>query len=339
MCYLVGAQDYGVALADRILHPVRVVTQRTGLSPDLLRAWERRYRIVRPNRSRGGQRLYSDEDIERLRLIHKAVLAGRSISQVAPLDDDTLARLVGEEDSSGSAVEPVDDEEGTLLEQSRNECRAAVERIDGPSLERALRTAAHRFSVPVLLDHLVAPLLREIGDRWESGELQPIHEHAASVEIQRLLTWIVLTTPVAQDAPLIAVATPSGQQMELGALMVAATAAAEGWRVAWFGPDLPAADIIQGVESRRPSVVAISLVHQTRDPALHRELQGIAEGVAGKAVLLVGGRAAPAHALMLERMGALVMHDLAPLRNWLRTVAGRPHGNPEAPSDRAGVPR
>jgi methanogenic corrinoid protein MtbC1 len=138
------------------------------------------------------------------------------------------------------------------------------------------------------------------------------------VEIHRLLTWIVLTTPIAADAPLIAVATPAGQQMELGALMVAAIAAAEGWRVAWFGPNLPAADIIHGVATRRPAAVAISLVHQTRDPALHHELQQIAEGVAGKAVLLVGGRAAPAHALMLERLGATVMHDLSSLRSWLR---------------------
>ena len=304
-------------VAEKVLHPVRVVTQRTGLSPDLLRAWERRYRLVRPTRSAGGQRLYSDEDIERLRLIHKAVLAGRAISQVAPLDRDTLTELVGRDDSSG-AVEPMPDEDGPMLARALDECRAAVERIDGPALERALRRAAHRFSVPVLLDHLLHPLLREIGERWEAGELQPIHEHAASVEIHRLLTWIVVSTPIAEDAPLIAVATPAGQQMELGALMVAATAAAEGWRVAWFGPNLPAADIIHGVESRRPVAVAISLVHQTREPELHRELQSIAEGVAGKAVLLVGGRAAPPHALLMERLGAVVMQDLAPLRLWLR---------------------
>jgi MerR family transcriptional regulator, light-induced transcriptional regulator len=245
------------------------------------------------------------------------VLSGKAISQVAPLDLSALAGLV-KSDSSGSGVESLPDDDTPRLARALDECRAAVERIDGPALERALRRAAHQFSVPVLLDHLLVPLLRAIGERWESGELQVIHEHAASVEIHRLLTWIVVSAPIAEDAPLIAVATPSGQQMELGALMVAATAAAEGWRVAWFGPNLPAADIIHGVESRRPAVLAISLVHQTRDAALHRELLSIAEGVAGKAVLLVGGRAAPAHALLMERLGAIVMQDLMPLRSWLR---------------------
>lgn len=306
-------------MAARVYHPVRVVTQRTGLSPDLLRAWERRYRVVRPRRSPGGQRLYSDEDIERLRQLHRAVLGGRTIGQVARLDRDTLARLV-EADSSGSGtVDVVPDEDATALQRLHDECWSAVQRIDAPALERHLRQAAHRFSVPVLLDHLIAPLLREIGDGWEAGTLQPIHEHAASVEIHRVLTWIVQSTPARADAPLIAIATPAGQQMELGALMVAASAAAEGWRVAWFGPNLPSSDIVLGVESLKPAAVAISLVHQTREQELHRELERIARGVSGNVPLLVGGRAAPAFSLLLERLGAIVLPDLASFRVWLRS--------------------
>lgn len=106
--------------------------------------------------------------------------------------------------------------------------------------------------------------------------------------------------------------------MELGALMVAASAAAEGWRVAWFGPNLPASDIVLGVESIAPDAVAISLVHQTRDPSLHKELERIARGLTGKVPLLVGGRAAPAFSLLLERLGATVLPDLASFRVWLR---------------------
>jgi hypothetical protein len=106
--------------------------------------------------------------------------------------------------------------------------------------------------------------------------------------------------------------------MELGALMVAASAAAEGWRVAWFGPNLPAGDIALGVDRLAPDAVAISLVHQTRDADLHRELERIARAVTPRVPLLVGGRAAGAHALLLERLGATVLPDLAALRAWLR---------------------
>src|SRR5918999_1092269 len=76
------------------VHPIGVVTRRTGLSPDLLRAWEKRYDVVKPARSGGGRRLYSDADIERLRLLYRATLAGRGIGQVATLSTPALAALV-----------------------------------------------------------------------------------------------------------------------------------------------------------------------------------------------------------------------------------------------------
>ena len=307
-------------MGPRLYHPVRVVTQKTGLSPDLLRAWEKRHRVVRPRRSAGGQRLYSDEDIDRLKHLHRAVLAGHSIGQVARLDRDALVRLVEGDSSGAPAIGAVPDEDVDVLQNLLDECLSAVQRLDAPGLERSLRQAAHRLSVPVLLDHLVTSLLRQIGDRWEAGLLKPVHEHAASVEVHNLLTWIMQSTPVRADAPLLAVATPAGQLMELGALMVAASAAAEGWRVAWFGPNLPAGDIVSGVETLKPAAIAISLVHQTREPGLHKELEQIARGVAGKVPLVVGGRAAAAYSLLLERLGAAVFTDLASFREWLRSA-------------------
>ena len=78
-------------------HPIRVVAQRTGLSPATLRAWERRYQVVEPGRSAGGQRLYSDRDVERLRRLHQLTEAGRPISLVASLPDEALEELQAED--------------------------------------------------------------------------------------------------------------------------------------------------------------------------------------------------------------------------------------------------
>lgn len=302
-----------------VLHPIRVVSQRTGLSPDLVRAWERRYHVVRPRRSEGGQRLYSDADIEHLSNLHRAVLAGRPVGQVARLDRAALAELVASdaEDARGPSPAAVPDEPAGRIDAALQDALQAVELMDVERLARTLHRAGRALSVPLLLERLVAPLLREIGARWEDGRLQPIHERLASVEVHRFLTWLVETARVEPDAPCLAIATPAGQLMELGALMVGATAAAEGWRVAWLGPNLPAPDILLGVRTLRPDAVAISLVHQTRDPALHRELEAIARGLSGLVPLLVGGRAAPALALHLERHGAIVMTELAALRAWL----------------------
>ncbi|MEJ7810707.1 MAG: MerR family transcriptional regulator, partial [Gemmatimonadaceae bacterium] len=81
-------------------HPIGVVAERTGLSPDVLRVWERRYGVVRPVRASGGQRLYSTADVERLRLLHRATEAGRNISQLARLSIGELGQLVQEDDAA-----------------------------------------------------------------------------------------------------------------------------------------------------------------------------------------------------------------------------------------------
>ena len=312
-------------MTHQLYHPLRVVIQRTGLTADLIRAWERRYSVVKPKRSTGGQRLYSEADIEHLAHLHRAVLAGRSIGQVVVLDRAGLAELVAADagrEVADSAVAPTGQAEPVTA--AYREAMAAIERLDSESLEGTLRRAALQFNVPVLLDHLVAPLLRELGERWEDGTLHVIHEHVASVEVQRLLTWLVQSARVEGGAPLLAVTTPRGQQIELGALMVAASAAAEGWRVMWFGPNLPALDILLGVESIKPVALAISLVHQSRDAELHRELETVARGTAGKVQLIVGGRAAAGHALMLARHGATTLTDLESFRQGLRRHRGNP---------------
>jgi DNA-binding transcriptional MerR regulator len=85
-------------------HPIQVVVRRTGLTADVLRAWEKRYGVIEPGRSEGGRRLYSDRDIERLRLLRRATGAGRRISQIAGLATEELAALVKEDEREEAVV-------------------------------------------------------------------------------------------------------------------------------------------------------------------------------------------------------------------------------------------
>src|SRR5580704_1762484 len=81
-------------------HPIGVAAERTGISPHVLRVWERRYRAIEPTRTDGGRRLYSDDDIERLRLMALATAAGRGISRVAKLPTKELTRLVRDDEEA-----------------------------------------------------------------------------------------------------------------------------------------------------------------------------------------------------------------------------------------------
>jgi methanogenic corrinoid protein MtbC1 len=251
-------------------------------------------------------------------------LAGRSIGQVAELSSEALAELLSSDESRRpDAVAKGSPGDSEQVRASHAECLAAIERLDAAALESCLKRAALRFSVPVLLESLVAPLLRDIGDCWEAGRFLPVHEHLATVEVHRLLMWLIQSARVEGEAPLLVVTTPTGQIMELGALMVAVTAASEGWRVSWLGPNLPAEDILLAVDRLRPEALAVSLIHQTRDPELHRDLERIARGVGHRTQLLVGGRASRGSALMLERHGAAIFEDLTAFRGWLQQHGSR----------------
>lgn len=292
---------------------------RTGLTPDLLRAWQRRYRVVEPARTTGGHRLYSDADIERLRLLYKATRGGRPIRTVARLPNESLEKLAAADDAAfASKAPPLPAAEVTVIAALHGEAMSAVVALDPIGLERVLHRAEARLAITVLIDRLLAPLLWEIGDRWAAGELTPMYEHLASAEIHRVLSRLVDRTRLGVDAPTLVVATPAGQLVELGAMLVAATAAAEGWHVAHFGSDLPATEIAAAAERLGARAVAISVCHEAKDVKLVKELERLAKLLPPGTALLAGGRAAQSRALLLGRIGATVFADVESFRVWLR---------------------
>ncbi len=301
---------------------MRVVIRRTGLSPDLLRAWERRYGVVAPSRSDGGQRLYSDADIERLTLLRRATSLGRSIGQVAELDDAALARLVVEDEAAtpvpapASAGDAIPAAETYLARALR-----AVEAMDATLLESTLRSAAISLPIAALTEHVVAPLLTQVGTRWHQGTLRAAHEHLASAASRRILSWVASQAAVGAGAPGIVVTTPAGQVHEIGALLAAATAATEGWRVTYLGADLPAEDIAAAVSDSGAGVVALSIIFPLDDAGVHEELRRLVGLLDPATRLVVGGSGADSYRTTLERLGAQVVRDLTTLRSALRTLA------------------
>src|SRR5688500_189796 len=211
-------------------HPVRLVAARTGLTPHVLRAWERRYRVVEPARSEGGQRLYSDLDIARLRLLHRLTELGHGIGRLAALPLAELERL---------AREAAPAEAPPLIPDSAPDFREAVlravRRLDAGDLHSVLERAVVTIGVPAFLDTVAGPSLQDIGRGWREGSLTVAHEHLATAVFRRVLGWIMATYEVHAAAPRIVVATPPRQLHELGAMLVAAAAAAEGWGVTYLG--------------------------------------------------------------------------------------------------------
>lgn len=298
-------------------HPIRVVAQRTGLTPDVLRAWEKRYGVVEPVRSDNGQRLYTDDDVDRLVLLRRATEAGRSIGTVADLEPAELDTLVQEDEehrreAERERVEAAGDHATGHLDAALS----AVRELDAAELDAVLVKAALRLGSAVFLEHVAVPLLREIGEAWHRNELGVAHEHLASSATQRALGWLLWSGTPNRDGPAIVIGTPSGQRHELGALLCSAVAAEEGWRVVYLGADLPADEIARAASTRSAEVVALSMVYPRGEPRIANELTRLGE-LLPETTILVGGSATPSYAAVLEGIGARIVPTLSDFRSAL----------------------
>ena len=302
-------------------HPIAVVSERTGLSQDILRVWERRYGAVSPTRAESGERLYSDADIARLRLLDAAVAAGRRIGRVATLSTTELEALIADDRAAESRRVPVPT--AAAIDSAEALTETALDRIrqlDARGLGELLRRGAAKTGAPPFLEQVVAPLLRRIGDLWHAGELSIAAEHVASATIEAFIADTTRALVPSQGAPSLLVATPAGSRHVLGASLVAAVAATEGWDVVFLGGDLPVAEIARAAVERGVRAVAVSVVYAGNATELLAQLRTLREQLPPNVALLAGGRAVLPHGRALSRSGVEIGETLDALRDSLRRL-------------------
>lgn len=294
-------------------HPIRVAARRTGLSTATIRAWERRYGAVSPGRSSGGRRLYSDRDLARLLVLRRLTELGRSIGSVAALSDDQAAALLEEDRGVSSARS-----RGPEDEPWRERAYAKLLRLDAGALERTLRRARSSLGARAFLLRVAAPLLEQIGEGWQAGEVGPAQEHLASAVIEQLLAEVACEAEDPEiDSPCLLVATLPGERHAMGARMAAATAALEGWSVGYLGPDLPPGEIAAAARALEADVVGISIVsYETPDLVLDA-LRELREALPPHVELCIGGRASLSLDQRRVPRGIDRISDLATFRSYL----------------------
>jgi methanogenic corrinoid protein MtbC1 len=288
----------------------------------VLRAWEKRYAVIEPGRSEGGRRLYSDRDIERLRLLRRATGAGRRISQIAGLVTEELTALVKEDEREEAvvAVEP-DVETVQAAEIHLRDALVAVAGLDARELEVVLGRAMVTLSAPTFIERVAAPLMRRVGELWSHGDVSPANEHLASAVLLRVVGRMIEAAEPSSSALRLVVATPAHQVHEFGALFAAATAAAEGWRVTYLGRDLPAADIATVARETSADAVALSIVHAPDAAVVESELRELRKQLAVNAPLLIGGAAARSLKKLLDEIEAVQLSSMDELRSILAQLS------------------
>ena len=292
-----------------------LVVKRTGLSPHVIRIWERRYQAVSPVRTEGGHRSYLEEDVLRLILLRQLTEAGHKISGIAKLTTLELEAISGRTQISPTSRAIPGTEEMRIAEMVQS--IAAMDRV---GLQENLRQSAVKLGAHASLEKIIGPLTEKVGEMWREGTLNAAHEHFATVAIREFLWGSIQPYSASSNAPALLVTTPSGQLHELGAIIVGAAAADIGWRTIYLGPSLPPAEISHAAVQNEVRAVALSIIYPEDDPSLPRELETLRSYLPESIPIIVGGRAAGAYSDALDKIGVVQPRTLSALYDELNTI-------------------
>jgi DNA-binding transcriptional MerR regulator/methylmalonyl-CoA mutase cobalamin-binding subunit len=264
------------------MYSIKAVSQATGLTVETLRAWERRYGIVVPNRDQTGRRVYRADDVLRLRRLREATERGHPIGRLAELSEESLAQLLDDAPDR----------------RSRATSSAFVERIleaaqqyRSAECEQALTLAIAMLPPQRLVSDVLQPLLREVGERWHRGEFAISQERLVSTIVRRHVGLMLDTYDRTARRQAIVFATLPGERHELGLLMSAMICASRGFKAHYLGPDLPEVEIARYAQEVGASIIALSVVLHEQLAQLPQQLASLAQAMAPESAIWLGGLA------------------------------------------------
>jgi len=296
-------------------YPIGAVSKLTGLSIETLRAWERRYNVVTPQRE-GGRRLYTEADIERFRLLSAAADRGHTISRLAGMGDEELRQIVAAPTSAPRrpGKQRSSDYNGT---GATDRVLEAISRLDYAAAEREFGLLATLLPPRELVFSIALPLMREVGEAWHAGRLSVAHEHMTSSLLRNLVGALIAVHRRSPSKCKLLFATPSGEHHEIGILLSAMLAAGSGLSIVYLGPDLPADEIVTAADKTSSQVVVIGVVGADATGSAIREVMRVAEQLPAQIELWVGGTKEPYLADQIKKTRALLMEDFEMLEGHL----------------------
>ena len=293
--------------------PLRIgeLSRRVGVTPEVLRAWERRYGILSPTRTDGGFRLYGEDDERRVRRMLKHIDQGLSAAEAARLAraEPSARRDPGTDHGSGAPTA------AALGEQLRH----ALDGFDDVGAHSALDRLLGSYPLEIVLEDVVLPYLHELGERWAHTEASVAQEHFASALIRgRLLA-------LARDwgrghGPHALLACVPGDQHDLGLICFGLALRAHGWRITYLGADTPLPTLIETAKLLQPALVVVSATI----PELAQNALGGLRELACVAPLALAGRGTDAS--IADTIGARWLNE-DPVAAAASTAASGAHAN------------
>ena len=313
-------------------YPIQVAAKRTGLTASTLRAWERRYEGVDPDRDEAGRRRYSEMLVEKLSLLSSLVERGYRIGEIAPLSLGDLRELYARVGETRSQAPATDDSSADGAAQPSymassyiDEAIEALKVLDDVALHRALEEAMLVFGRLDIVDEFVFPLLHRADDMVASGDLKRVQVSMLRTSMRSALAS--LYTPSEDDIarPKVIVGAPVSQQGDIGLVATAIHCYAAGWHPLVLGSGLPAEEIVDAASRVGAAAVILSVVSPRYDLAAWEELTRARRAVGSDIPIYFGGRM-PARLIDdLSEVGLQYIENMTELRS---TLAAHPTTSP-----------
>lgn len=246
---------------------IKAVSQMIGIQPGTLRAWERRYQMIRPSRNEAGHRLYTDDHIKILKWLMEKVNKGFTISQAVTLleSNDQVFTEANDSEHTNQLDKIGDDLLDALLSFNENDAQAKLD---------------HAFSLftpeTVAID-IIGPILVKIGDLWEENQITSAHEHFATQFIRSRIGMMLLSIPTDGMLPKALLVCGPNERHELGLLIFALFLKRKGYDVVYLGQSIAGGDIDIVIEEIDPTYMFMSCTLKKNIPITVRLAESLSK--------------------------------------------------------------
>jgi DNA-binding transcriptional MerR regulator len=271
-------------------YEIHEVAELTGLAPARLRAWERRYEVVRPQRMPNGYRAYTAGQVALLRAFARLIEAGERIGDLA---GRPASEVLAQADARVQTRAPDGSPHAALIE--------AVQGLDREQLETMVAQQLSLRGLGEFARDVVLPLARELGELWAQSRIPVAAEHLASEVVLHALKGGLRMAR--GSGPLLVCGCLPGERHEWGLLATLAILQDEGWRVQYLGPDLPVPELVGAAWKLSPAVAALSGSNPATVQASLPALSALPGKLPPNTVAAIGGRGVEPHAKLLRRHG------------------------------------
>ena len=289
------AQSAEKTIVPGSLLPIRTIAELTGVNPVTLRAWERRYQLITPQRTPKGHRLYTQDDVELIRHVLELLDQGISISQVKPL----LTQVPGQQQAVTDA--------GEVWRNYQDKMLTAIEQFDEQALDTIYNDALSLYPVDVVIQRLISPLLRILGERWRERPAGIAEEHFFTVYLRNKLGARVHHMNQRSNGPLLLLACLPGEFHDIGLLLFALASVNFGFRVLVLGANMPLEQLTSVMQQKTCDGIVLSGSARPSRGAIETGLPALVN--ATRVPVFVGGKTAVKHQQKIEAAGAICVGE------------------------------